>query len=560
MHLTANGPKAQTDWNSVDWRKANRIVRNLRQRIFRAVTEGDYKRVRSLQKLMLRCYSNLLLSVRRVTQQSRGRHTAGIDRIVVKTASARGKLVDSLLKYTSWVARPARRVYIPKSNGKLRPLGIVTISDRCLQAVVKNALEPEWEAQFECSSYGFRPGRSPHDAIKRIYNLTRARTRRKWILKVDLAGCFDHISHDFLLSALGHFPAKELIQQWLKAGYMDNGQWCPTNAGTPQGAVLSPLLANIAMHGIEATLGIKYYPYRGGMMLQSERAMVRFADDLCVFCRTKTDATSVARILRRLFKDRGLSFSKEKTSIVHLSEGFDYLGFHIQHYPNRKTGVGWKLLIQPSLKSVKKIREKLKQVWLNSRSLSVDALIRQLNPIVRGQANYLRVCSAGRIFSKLDHWMYLRQRRFVKHRHPHKAQHWLKAKYWGRFNLNRPGDNWVFGDRKSGVHLLKFGSFRFHRHVMVTGTASPDDPRLRGYWHKRAQSKHRTHLGASRQSIAKRQDGLCPICGESLFNDEDLHLHHITPLSQGGGDQFDNLQLLHLFCHQQVHSNSVICS
>lgn len=240
MQSTANGTQGQTDWLGVNWRKVNRIVRNLRQRIFRAMTEGDLKKVRSLQKLMLRCYSNCLLSVRKVTQQNRGKYTPGVDQVVVKTPAARGKLVDQLVNYTPWQASPARRVYIPKANGKQRPLGIATIPDRCLQAVVKNALEPEWEAQFECSSYGFRPGRSPHDAIEKIYRLAVPRTRKKWVLDADIRSCFDHISQSHLLETIGQFPARELIRQWLKAGYMEAEKWSPTEAGTPQGSVVAP--------------------------------------------------------------------------------------------------------------------------------------------------------------------------------------------------------------------------------------------------------------------------------------------------------------------------------
>ncbi len=219
----ANGTETLLDWSKVDWPTVNRTVRNLRQRIFRATQEGNFKKVRSLQKLMLRCQSNRLLSVRRVTQINTGKRTAGVDKLVVKTPAARGRLVTELARYRPWQAKPARRIYIPKalSKIKLRPLGIPVVKDRCLQAMVLNAIEPSWEARFEGTSYGFRPGRSGHDAIQKIYQIARPNKLKKWVLDADIKGAFDHISHDYILQAIGPVPGRELIRQWLKAGYLE---------------------------------------------------------------------------------------------------------------------------------------------------------------------------------------------------------------------------------------------------------------------------------------------------------------------------------------------------
>ncbi len=271
----ANGTTRPTDWTSVNWRKVNRQVRNLRQRIFRATQTGNWKTVRSLQKLMLRSYATTLLSVRRVTQVNQGRTTAGVDKLVVKTPAARGQLVDRLTTLQPWHAKPVRRVYIPKARGKLRPLGIPTILDRCLQAKVTNVLEPSWEARFEGSSYGFRPGRGCHDAIGKIYSIARPNKRKKWVVDADITGCFDNIDHQALLDVIGPVPGRELIRQWLKAGYVDNGVFHTTEAGTPQGGVASPLLANIALHGMEEALAIRHES-RGTIC--GPRAMVRYAD------------------------------------------------------------------------------------------------------------------------------------------------------------------------------------------------------------------------------------------------------------------------------------------
>src|SRR5262249_4770105 len=271
----ANGPKGRTVWDLVDWRKANRIVTNLRQRIFRAARANDHRRVRSLQKLMLRSRSNILMSVRRVTQVNAGRNTPGVDKVLVKTPAARGELVDRLATFQPWRAKPVRRVYIPKKSdsSKLRPLGIPTILDRCLQAMVKNALEPAWESRFEGSSYGFRPGRSAHDAMAKIYSLARPNKRKKVVVDADICGAFDNISQDFILKALGDAPGRALMQQWLKAGYLEDGRYHATPTGTPQGGVISPLLLNIALHGMEAALGVTHNAQGA---IKGKRAVVRY--------------------------------------------------------------------------------------------------------------------------------------------------------------------------------------------------------------------------------------------------------------------------------------------
>jgi RNA-directed DNA polymerase len=285
---------------------------------------------------MLRCRSNLLLSVRRITQINAGKNTAGVDKVVIKTPEARGRFVDEMSKDINstikpWRVNPVRRVYIPKPNGKQRPLGIPTVKDRVLQAMVKHALEPYWEMKFEGSSYGFRPGRSCHDAIEKIYGISRPNKHKKCVVDADIMGAFDNIGHDFLLRTIGEkFPGLNLIQKWLRAGIVDRGRYSSTLAGTPQGGVISPLLLNIALHGMEEALGVKY-SNRGQSI--GKRMVVRYADDFVVFCETKEDAEKVKdEILPTWLAARGLSMSSEKTRIVHVTEGFDFLGFNIKHY------------------------------------------------------------------------------------------------------------------------------------------------------------------------------------------------------------------------------------
>lgn len=549
MHTHANELIRPTDWNAINWRSANRNVRNLRQRIFRASQAGDHRKVRSLQKLMLRSYSNTLVSVRRVTQTNAGRRTAGVDKVLIKTPQARGKMTDDLRTYHPWKAKPARRLYIPKANGKYRPLGIPTIRDRCMQAIVKNALEPAWEAIFEATSYGFRPGRSPHDALAKIYLLARPNKRKKWVVDADIKGAFDNINHTFLLETIGTFPARALIRQWLKAGYVEGMQYFDTNTGTPQGGVISPLLANIALHGMEQALGV-HYDVLG--RIDGRRAVVRYADDFVVFCESQRDAEEARDTLTSWLHERGLELSPEKTRIVHLHEGFDFLGFTIRHYPAPKTAkTGYKLLIKPSKTAVQRLRTKLRTVWLTHNGASVAAVISHINPVIRGWANYARPLVASETFGALDEWMFKRQRRWTTRTHPRKSTKWKNAKYWGHLNYERK-DNWVFGDKHTGAYMLKFKWFKIERHVLVRGNASPDDPALRDYWHKRSKAKAKD-LTLSYQKIAQRQGHRCPICGETLYNDEELHRDHIIPRSEGGQDRYDNYRLLHLYCHQQRH-------
>jgi RNA-directed DNA polymerase len=548
----ANGTEKQTNWNAIDWRKANRTVRNLRHRIFRATQEGNQKKVRSLQKLMLKSYSNRLVSVRRVAQINAGKHTPGVDKLVIKTPAARGRMVDALAHYSPWKAKPVRRVYIPKANNKLRPLGIPVVADRCLQAMVKNALEPAWEARFEGTSYGFRPGRSGHDAIEKIFVLARPNKTKKWVLDADIRGAFDNISHEYLCNTIGPVPGRELIKQWLKAGYVEQEVFHATERGTPQGGVASPVLANIALHGMEEALGVKY-DYRGQLI--GKRAVVRYADDFVCFCESREDAEQVQKILVEWLKKRGLALSEEKTRIVHLTEGFDFLGFNIRHYPAPQTSrTGWKLLIKPSKTSVQDVQRKLKDQWDKAQGTNVQSVLTKLNPIIRGWANYFRTAVAKEIFSKLDSWMFYKADRYTRRMHPKKSTDWRHHQYWGRLQLERL-DPWVFGDKQTGGHLLKFSWFPIERHVLVKGRASPDDPSLKDYWTKRQAAKAKD-LTFSKQKLAKRQHGRCPECGDSLFNEEELQVHHLLARSQGGQNSYSNLALVHLFCHQQIHAKT----
>lgn len=549
MQEPATVTKRRTDWNSVNWQETNQAVRNLRQRIFRATTEGDLKKVRSLQKLMLRSRANALVSVRRVSQQNAGKRTPGVDKLTLKTPTARGEMADRLTTNQPWKAKPVRRVYIPKANGKIRPLGIPVIQDRALQAMVKNALEPHWEAQFEAFSYGFRPGRSQHDALQCIYSLARATGDKRWVVDADIKGAFDNIDHSYLLKTIGNFPGRQQIKGWLRAGVMEEGRFRESLTGTPQGGVISPLLANIALHGMAEALDVR--KDRRALGRTINRGIVRYADDFVVFCKTKEDAEKVIGLLGGWLKERGLTLAEEKTRIVHITEGFDFLGFNIRQYPAVTKKKGFKALTRPSKETQQKIRDRLKKEWLHLRGKNVAFALQTLNPIIRGWANYFRKGVSGKVFRKLDTQMFWWERRYAKRTHAKKSKKWIDARYFGKFHPER-NDHWVFGNKRTGRYLLKFAWFPIQRHTVVIGRNSPDDPSLKAYWAKRRGQLIPEELPApSDQEIAGWQDGQCPMCKETLFNGEELHRDHILPRHLGGKDTRNNQQLMHLYCHQQ---------
>jgi len=508
-----NGPEDDDlDWCSIDWQQVEDDVRRLRQRIYTASRNGDLAKVRNLQKLMLRSRANALMSVRRVTELNAGRKTAGIDGTVVVTAPGKAFLADSVQRRSgSWVPKPVKRVYIPKGNGKQRPLGIPVIVDRVRQAQVVNALEPEWEARFEPKSYGFRPGRGCHDAIEAIYKTTRGRSpERQWVLDADLAAAFDRIDHSHLLASLGGFPAGELIERWLKAGVVEKGRLAPTEEGTPQGGVVSPVLLNVALHGMEEAAGVRYRTVgvTAGRTASGSPVLVRYADDLVALCVSREQAEQVRARLAAWLAPRGLTFNEDKTRVVHLDDGFDFLGFNVRRYRG-------KLLIKPAKAAVKRHRERLAAEMKALRGANVAAVINRLNPIVRGWSAYYRTVVSSRVFTKLDHYTWKLTYKWAKHSHANKSKQWVVDRYFGAFNKSRR-DQWVLGDRNSGAYLHKHAWTSIVRHQMVPGRASPDDPSLADYWARRRQRDSPPLDGVSLR-LLKAQGGRCPACGGLLL-------------------------------------------
>jgi RNA-directed DNA polymerase len=516
----ANGPEDQpsnapVQWDKIDWRAQEEQVRRLRQRIFTAAQEQDWPRVRNLQKLMLRSRANTLVSVRQVTQRNTGRKTAGIDGEVALTPEARAAVAVRVHQSaSSWNPRAVRRVYIPKASNraKLRPLGIPVLMDRCHQQRVRHALEPEWEARFEPRSYGFRPGRSCQDAIAAIFiTCAGPRAKRVWALDSDLAAAFDKIDHSHLLSQLGSFPARDMIRDWLKAGVFEAGKgFAPTEEGTPQGGPISPCLLNVALHGLEEAAGVRYRTSgkQAGDTMPGSPVAIRYADDVVVLCHSQEQAGQVKARLAEWLAPRGLAFNEDKTKIVHLSEGFDTLGFNVRRY-NRK------LLIKPSKAAVRRLRERLAAEMRILRGGNAMAVIAKLNPLIRGWAAYYRGVVSSRLFRWLDSYLWKLLYKWARWRHSNKPKSWIVGRYFGKFNKFR-NDHWVFGDRDTGAYLVKFSWTAIERHVQVKGAASPDDPALAAYWAKRRE-KTKPPLDRYTLRLLTAQRGLCPLCGDYLL-------------------------------------------
>ena len=549
--------KTTQRWETIDWQKANNEVKRLQSRIFVAKQEGKRRQLRRLQKLLFNSRANRLVSLKRVTLQNEGKNTPGIDNVVISKTERMG-MIEKLanMNFNHYQPLP-KRVFIPKQNGKVRPLGIPTVLDRCIQAMVKNCLEPEWEALFESTSYGFRPGRSTHDAISRIYNTLSVKkhgtNRKNWILDAEIEGFFNNVCHDDILQKLDNFPAKHLVKKWLKAGYMEENKLYLTDKGTPQGGIISPLLANIALYELEKLL--KTEPDHSGRV-RGSRVYVRYADDFVVLCSSLQEARKTQIEISTWLKAKGLNLATNKTRIVHVSQGFDFLGLNIKQFKtNAKTKTkNTVLLIQPSKNSVKQIKQKLKKEWTFLRGKSIDTVLNRLNPIIIGWKNYFRKYEATKDFRKLDNWTYIKCRNYAYRMHPNKGKRWVYDKYFGNFVPSRK-DRWVFGNKQSGQYLTKFAWANIQRHILVKGYNSVYDPTLETYWSNRNISKFKETNTKSNIKVAQRQKFLCPVCKSTLYGKQNLAIHHIIPQKLATIDAYWNLLLIHQQCHQILHSN-----
>jgi RNA-directed DNA polymerase len=551
------------EWKDLPWRAIERQVFKLQKRIYQASRRDDVRTVHRLQRLLMRSWAARCLAVRKVTQDNRGKKTAGVDGVVILTPDERSDLARTLTPRPG--GHPVRRVWIPKpGKPEKRPLGIPTVHDRAAQTLARLALEPEWEARFEPNSYGFRPGRSCHDAMEAIF--TTIRVRAKYVLDADIASCFDRIDHAALLRKLRTFPAlRRTIHGWLEAGVLDGPEVFPTQEGTPQGGAISPLLANVALHGLETAVRAAFLKRKPGTTTRWQPSVVRYADDFVILHEDVAIIERARQVAAAWLQGMGLELKPSKTRITHTLAahegrvGFDFLGFTVRQFPVGKTHtgkntygkpLGFKTIIKPSSEAQKRHLAEIAKLVRCHRQSRQEVLIAHLNRTIGGWANYHSAQVSKRVFGRLDHLVYGKLKRWAARRHPKKSAAWVRDHYWRTvvrttWTGHRRTNIRVFAPA-DGTPLALHAHTVIRRHTKVEGKRSPFDGDW-VYWASRLG--HHPELPNRVATLLKWQKGKCALCGLFFTVDDRLEVDHILPRSSGGKDGYINWQLVHRHCH-----------
>lgn len=541
------------DWHAIEWQRVERHVRTTQTRIAKATRDENWRRVKALQRSLVHSFSARALAVRRVTE-NQGKRTAGVDRALWETPAQKWAAVQALRCQRGYRPQPLRRVFIPKANGKERPLGIPTMFDRAMQALHLLALEPVAETTSDPNSYGFRRGRSTADAMGQMFVCLSRKASAEWVLEADILGCFDHIGHDWLLD---HVPmSKVVLRKWLKAGVVHKGRLSPTEEGTPQGGIISPTLANMALNGLEAGL-LKHLGATVGAS-QAKRLkvnVIRYADDFVVTGNSQELLGTVVRPwIEGFLAQRGLQLSPQKTHITHIDQGFDFLGWNFRKYRDV-------LLIKPSRRNVSAFYGRVREFIQGRLHARQENLLRELNPILRGWANYHAPVVAKATFSRLDHLIYWRLSRWARRRHPRKSPAWCAQRYWLRCDDRTEfAAHWKADDgARRTTRLYRLADTAIVRHRKVKGDYNPFDPSWEAYGEQLRMQRMLNRVAYNKQlaSLFVSQQGRCAHCGEPLTEDSGWHDHHLVRKVDGGSDVLSNRVLLHPGCHAKVHAKGL---
>jgi RNA-directed DNA polymerase len=537
----------EVGWHSIDWPKAYEYVRGMQTRIVEAWGAGKHGKVKSLQHLLTHSFYGRAIAVKRVTE-NRGKQTPGVDGEIWNTPEDKINAVLSLNR-PGYQPKPLKRVYIPKSNGKKRPLSIPTMFDRAMQALYCLALLPIAETTADKHSYGFRPERCPADAIGQCFIILSGSDRPKYILEGDIKGCFDNISHDWLMA---NIPMdKAILRKFLKAGFIENSTRFPTDMGTPQGGLISATLANMTLDGLERMLN-EAFPKTTVAGRAAMVNVVRYADDFIVTGSSKELLeTRVKPLVEAFMQTRGLELSQEKTRITHIDDGFDFLSQNVRKYDG-------KMLIKPAKKAISELLAKVREIVKANKASEQARLIEQLNPIIRGWANYHRHIVAARTFEVIDSAIWELIWQWAKRRHPNKGAKWIRQRYFRTIG-NR---QWVFAvdkiDAKGNTRtfwLAKASDTPIKRHVIIKAEVNPFDPAHTDYIEKRRRNKMLSKLGGQQRRLYMVQNGVCPVCRQPIDDDVEWDNHHKVRKADGGADTDENRVLVHLNCHREVHSH-----